>query len=129
MIRIYCDGAYSPNTKIGGIGIVVTKDNEIIDEYFDRFDDTTNNRMEILSVIIALKLYPEEKELTIISDSQLVINCAQNLWKKNKNLDLWIEYEKYAKDKTIHYEWVKGHNNDLFNSRADELAVRGKQLI
>lgn len=129
MIKIYCDGACSPNTGIGGIGIVVTKNNEIIDEYFDQFLDTTNNRMEILAVITALKLYPDEKEITIVSDSQLVINCALNLWKKNKNLDLWVEYEKCSKDKTISFEWIKGHSNDLFNSRADELAVRAKQLI
>jgi ribonuclease HI len=95
---------------------------------------TTNNRMELMAVIAALQaLKKEGLNLTIYSDSQYVVKAVQEGWLKNwiatnfkggkKNADLWMQYHELAKKHTVRFVWVKGHGDNPFNNRCDELAT------
>lgn len=126
---IYTDGAYSMAREQGGIGIVITENDKVILEYSEMFQNSTNNRMEMLAVIQALEQLEEPSEVTIVSDSQYVIGCASKGWKRKKNVDLWQRYDIAAKDHTIIWEWTKGHNNNPFNERADVLAVQASHYV
>ena len=134
MIKIYTDGACSGNPGIGGWGVVIIENNK--DQIFLNGGDnnTTNNRMELIAVIKALKLM-KKKELSIITDSKYVKNGIEVWifkWKKNgwmtaekkpvKNKDLWLLLEKLSKNKKIKWEWVKGHSSDKLNNKVDEIA-------
>jgi ribonuclease HI len=77
--------------------------------------------MELLAVIEALKCL-NQTTCDIYSDSQWVINCAQKLWKRNKNLDLWKLYDEISKNFIIKYIWVKGHSGNIYNEQCDKLA-------
>ena len=139
-IDIWTDGASRGNPGIGGYGIVLKYlDNnkvEHIRELKDAFEMTTNNRMELLSVIIALKELKEPCEVNIISDSKYVVNAFNENWiddwiksdfrkgTKNevKNIDLWEELIKHSKIHKITFHWVKGHSDNVENERCDKLA-------
>ena len=69
-----------------------------------------------------VKDFENEKKFEIYSDSQYVINCAQKLWKRNLNHDLWKIYDEMIKDKIINFIWVKAHNGDIYNEIADKLS-------
>ena len=84
--------------------------------------DTTNNRMELLAVIIAIIYCNRDCEYIIYSDSKVTINCAEGGWKRNKNLDLWKEYDKVKIGKRYKFEWVKGHSGNKWNDMADRIA-------
>ena len=133
MIKIYTDGSCIGNPGKGGWAAIIleNKKQKIIsgsESY------TTNNRMELIAVIKALKLV-KKKELTIITDSHYVKNGIEVWifkWKKNgwmtaekkpvKNKDLWLLLEKLSKNKKIKWEWVKGHSSDKLNNKVDEIA-------
>lgn len=126
VIKIYADGACRGNqntTNIGGYGVVlIYKDS--IKELNNAFQDTTNNKMEILSVIEGLKsLKRFDIPVEIYSDSQYVVNTINNGWRKNANLDLWDELDRLIeKFKNIKFIKVKGHSDNNYNNRADKLA-------
>ena len=125
MLKIYTDGACSGNPGPGGWAFVIP---EVNYEEAGYLEDTTNNRMEIMSVVRALKYlsiyYPDIEEIEIITDSQYVINTMTKGWKKNKNNDLWVilEANLYPYTKVV-WTWVKGHADNPYNKRCDELAV------
>jgi ribonuclease HI len=87
---------------------------------------TTNNRMELLAVIEALR-FIEASHVAIYTDSLWVLNCAKGSWKRKANLDMWKEFDQVACKKTIDWNWVRGHNGDTNNERVDKLA-RGKAV-
>ena len=122
-MKIYTDGSCS--RRQGGWSAIITiSDSEEV-SLFGSVEDTTNNRMELMGVIKALQ-YLEERglieDVEIVSDSQYVIGCATG-WKRNANNDLWDIYDKTAaKQKSISFEWVKGHAGHEYNERADKLA-------
>lgn len=117
--RIYTDG--SCRDKIGGYAFIILKDNLEI-SWSEKVHDTTNNRMELLAVIEALRCLESTEPCDIYSDSQWVINCAQKKWKRNKNLDLWEKYDTISKKHSINFIWVKGHSGDVYNEKCDKLA-------
>lgn len=120
MIKIYTDG--SCNKGNGGWAfILIDEDN---DEWHmsDGEKDTTNNRMELKAIIEALREVKENETCEIYSDSMLCINCAEGKWKRNKNLDLWKEYDVISKNKKIKFIWVKGHSGDKYNEMVDKIA-------
>lgn len=126
---VFTDGAYSPSTDCGGVGIVFLKDGKKIFEWNKQILNTTNNRCELYAVIKALQAISKPiNSLTIYSDSQYVICTINKGWQRNKNQDLWksfdrmlLKAQKYCKD--IKFKWVKGHENEEFNILADSLAV------
>ena len=134
-MNIYTDGACHSSTKIGGIGIVFTKNNQIIYKFSKQFIDTTNNRMEILAIIYALHAISKPIDIiNIYSDSQYAIGCITKNWARKKNTDLWQLFDKvYGKAKilcpNIQFNWVKGHDINEFNNCSDKLAVEASNFI
>lgn len=134
VIEAYTDGAYSSTTKAGGIGIVFVKEGKVVKTYSKRFEDeeTTNNKMELIAVIMVLKAISKPCDLVIYTDSQYVLGCAIKGWKRSKNQALWAIYdEAYAKAaalcNTIEFKWCKGHENTEFNNMADKLAQAARK--
>lgn len=128
MIEVYTDGAYSSSRNQGGLGIVFIKDNKVIAKFSKTYKNTTNNRMELMAVIIALQSIKDENEITIYSDSMYVIGTATQGWKRKKNLDLWEKYDTVIDlFKTVTFKHVKGHSTNMFNNLCDEMAVAASQ--
>ena len=132
-IIIYTDGSAKGNPGNGGYGIVMMS-GSYRKELKQGFKLTTNNRMELLAVIIALEsVKKENSEITIYSDSKYVIDSVEKKWvfgweKKNfnkkKNPDLWIRFLKTYRMQKVSFIWVKGHANNKENERCDFLAVQ-----
>ena len=132
-ITIYTDGACSGNPGKGGWAAVIIEDeNEKTISGSEML--TTNNRMELLAVINALKEV-SSAELDIYTDSKYVKNGIESWiknWKLNgwmtaakqpvKNKDLWLELDTLVSEKVIGWKWVKGHSNDHYNTIVDEAA-------
>jgi ribonuclease HI len=130
---IYTDGACKGNPGIGGWGALLIYGPHS-KEFSGYVAHTTNNRMELTAVIQALKAVKRHCSIILFSDSQYVIRGMQEWlpawqqrnWKNLKNPDLWQELSGLAKPHDIEWRWVRGHNGDIYNERADELA---KQAI
>jgi len=132
MITIYTDGASRGNPGPGGFGAVLISGSHR-KEISQGYRLTTNNRMELLSVIVALEaLKTEGQHVTVYTDSQYVAHAVEKGWvfgweKKNfgkkKNPDLWMRFLKVFRKHKVKFVWVKGHANNKENNRCDELAV------
>lgn len=134
-IKIYADGACSGNPGNGGYGCIVDYGNKQV-EFSDWVENTTNNRMELLGVIVALESIKTTSELIeVYSDSQYVIkgitewlpNWIKNNWRNSKrqptpNKDLWLRLMAVSKQFTIKWIWVRGHAGHEENERCDRLA-------
>ena len=133
MITIYTDGASKGNPGNGGYGAVLISKN-YRKELSSGYRLTTNNRMELLSVIVALESLKNKGESVLVySDSKYVVNAVEKKWvfsweKKNfgkkKNPDLWIRFLKIYRRHIVTFVWIKGHANNKENERCDELAVK-----
>lgn len=131
-IFIYTDGAASGNPGPGGYGIVMIAGKHR-KELAEGFRMTTNNRMELLAVIVALEaIKTQGAEVLVTSDSKYVVDAVEKGWlfnwqkkgfKGKKNPDLWRRFLVVYKKHTVRFEWVKGHNNHPENERCDALAV------
>ncbi|MGB2996161.1 MAG: ribonuclease HI [Ferruginibacter sp.] len=141
-ITIYTDGSSKGNPGPGGFGAILMfgkHSKEISMGY--RF--TTNNRMELMAVLASLEaLKKNDLPLTIHSDSQYVVKAINEGWLNNwiktgfkggkKNKDLWVKYFQLSKKFKIKIQWVKGHADNPYNNRCDELATTaadGKHLL
>ena len=125
MIKIYTDGSCLKNPDgPGGYAFVIIDEDDVELHHSEGCISTTNNREEMKAVIESLKCIKQYSECRIYTDSKLVINCANGTWKRKANLDLWKEYDNVSKNKTIHFEWVKGHNGDYYNEIVDNMAVK-----
>jgi ribonuclease HI len=131
-IIIYTDGAARGNPGPGGYGIVL-KSGQHRKELSEGYRKTTNNRMELLAVIVALEtLKFENSQVEIFTDSKYVADAVEKGWvfewektrfKKKKNPDLWIRFLKAYRKHQVKFHWVKGHANIPENERCDKLAV------
>lgn len=129
--EIYTDGACFPNPGKGGwaflsrCGIGASGHEEV----------STNQRMEMLAVIRALKTFDGQGKIKIVTDSRFVIdgstkwmpNWKKNDWRKKskgpiKNLELWMELDALLARNEVRFQWVKGHSGDPMNERADAMA-------
>jgi ribonuclease HI len=132
MITIYTDGASRGNPGPGGYGVVMIY-GSLRKELSEGFRLTTNNRMELMSVIVGLEaLKNEGTPVTIYSDSKYVVDAVEQKWvfgweKKNfkdkKNPDLWMRFLRIFRKHQVKFVWVKGHGSNRENNRCDELAV------
>jgi ribonuclease HI len=128
-VIIYADGACKDNPGLGAYGAILECNGER-KEIKGAIPDTTNNRMELKAVIEALKLIKQQCTIEVYTDSQYVQkgmtewigNWKQKKWKNVKNIELWQELDSLASKYSINWYWVKGHNGDTLNERADELA-------
>lgn len=132
MVKIYTDGSSRGNPGPGGFGVVMIYGGHR-KEISKGFRLTTNNRMELLSVIEALEsLKKEGLDIQIFSDSKYVVDSVEKKWvfkwakngfKDKKNPDLWKRFLLLYPKNNIRFTWIKGHNNHEENEYCDKLAV------
>ena len=138
-VHIYTDGAAKGNPGNGGYGVVM----ELVGsnykkEFYEGFRYTTNNRMELLAVIVGLeKITKPNMKVLVVSDSKYVVDAIEKKWvfgwekkgfKDKKNPDLWMRFLKIYRQHQVDFKWIKGHNNHPQNERCDELAVMASGL-
>ncbi|PCJ00683.1 MAG: ribonuclease HI [Flavobacteriales bacterium] len=130
-ISIYTDGAAKGNPGNGGYGVVMMSGKHK-KELAEGFRLTTNNRMELLSVIVALETIKNKSEVEVFSDSKYVVDSVEKGWvfgwqkkgfKGKKNIDLWKRFLVIYPKHKVKFTWVKGHAGNIYNERCDELAV------
>ena len=134
MIKIYTDGSCLGNPGNGGWAAIIIDDNKKIQIKGSK-KDTTNNQLELLAPIKALKKIPKGSNVQIFTDSKYVksgITEWIHNWKKNgwktaskqpvKNKDLWTELDQMTNEFQIKWSWVKGHSTDVFNNEVDLIA-------
>ena len=131
-IQLYTDGAAKGNPGPGGFGVVLVSGLHR-KEISGGFRLTTNNRMELLAVIVGLEaLKRPGLEVTVYSDSTYVVNAWEKGWlhkwqangfKKVKNVDLWLRFLGICPKFRIQFVWIKGHVGHPENERCDRLAV------
>ncbi|WP_185866289.1 ribonuclease HI [Blattabacterium cuenoti] len=138
-IHIYTDGSSKGNPGPGGYGVFI----EIIGNCYNRkiisegFRYTTNNRMELLAVIVGLEEIKKIKQnIVVFTDSKYVVNPIQKnwiyKWKKNnffnkKNVDLWKRFLEIFHNQFIIFQWIKSHNNHYINDYCDRLSVEASK--
>lgn len=132
MIEIYTDGASSGNPGPGGYGAILRAGNHY-KEMSAGFRKTTNNRMELMAVIVGLEAIKKPGQTVMIySDSKYIIDSVEKKWvfgwvKKGfegkKNKDLWLRFLSVYSLHNVSFTWVKGHAGHLENERCDVLAV------
>ena len=131
-ISIFTDGSSRGNPGPGGYGIVL-KYKDLEKEISGGFRRTTNNRMELMALIVALEsLQTDQYPIEVYSDSKYVIDAITKGWvfswrtknfKGKKNKDLWLRYLDLHPKFKLSYNWVKGHAGHPENERCDVLAV------
>ena len=135
-ITVYTDGSAKGNPGRGGYGVVLIS-GKYRKELSCGYRLTTNNRMELLAVIVALESIKQPKSNVVVySDSRYVVDSIKNgwvfLWEKNnfnkkKNPDLWIRFLKIFRTLSVDFIWIKGHANNKENERCDFLAVTASE--
>ena len=133
---IYTDGACSGNPGPGGWGAVIFDELKKQHNISGKDKDTTNNRMELMAPIMALKKIKSESDVVIFTDSTYVKNgitewvkkWEKNGWKSSnkkpvKNKDLWIKLDNSCQKHKVHWKWVKAHAGNKLNNLVDQLAV------
>jgi ribonuclease HI len=132
-ITMYTDGASRGNPGPGGYGVLLMI-GQHRKELSQGYQLTTNNRMELMAVIAGLEAMKKQgQHIKIYSDSQYVVNAVEKGWLNTwiatnfkggkKNRDLWLRYHHLAKTQFIKFVWVRGHADNPFNNRCDELAT------
>jgi ribonuclease HI len=121
-VVIYTDGACKGNPGSGGWAAILQCGGHT-KEISGGEAQTTNNRMEMMAVIQALKSLTRPCQVQLHTDSQLVVNTMTCNWKRKANLDLWSEIDHLATIHQIKWIWVRGHAGNPLNHRADQLAV------
>ncbi len=135
-ITIYTDGAASGNPGPGGYGIIL-KSGKHYKEISQGYKLTTNNRMELLAVIVALEAIKiKGSKVEIYTDSRYVCDPVEKGWladwerknfKKKKNIDLWKRFLEVFRIHSVKFHWIRGHSNIPENERCDQLAVQASQ--
>jgi ribonuclease HI len=130
-IAIFTDGAASGNPGPGGYGVVLICGKHRL-EKSGGFKFTTNNRMELMAVIVGLEaLKIPESKVIVYTDSKYVADAVEKGWlfkwestafKKKKNPDLWLRFLKVYRQHSVRFVWIRGHSNIAENERCDRLA-------
>ncbi len=136
-ITIFTDGSSKGNPGPGGYGIVF-KCGGHYKEVSEGFTLTTNNRMELLAVIVALESVKwDDAEIHLYSDSKYVIDAVNKGWvfgwerkgfAKRLNADLWRRFLLIYRKRNVTFHWVKGHAENPDNNRCDQMAVASAQM-
>lgn len=133
-VQLYTDGAASGNPGPGGYGLILELPGTTYKkEWSEGFEHTTNNRMELMAVIVGLELLKEAPlTVTVFTDSKYVCDAVEKKWvlrweregfKKQKNQDLWERFLLIYRKHKVQIKWIKGHNQHPQNERCDALAV------
>lgn len=131
-IIIYTDGGcdyHKGGTSFGSWGAILIFKNHIA-EYFgaEVSGGATNNRMEMLAVIVALRKLTRPMQVYLYTDSKYVINCAKGVWQKRANQDLWYDLDALLKIHRVYWRWVRGHDGNKYNTRCDDLSTEAQQV-
>lgn len=135
-ISVFTDGACSGNPGPGGYGAIL-RYNGRERELSGGFRNTTNNRMELMGAIVALESLNEPCEVTIVTDSQYLVNSVEKRWVFNwkangwrrsgkervLNIDLWERLLTQLARHSVSFQWIRGHSGQPENERCDALAV------
>jgi ribonuclease HI len=137
VVTIYTDGAARGNPGPGGYGIILLS-GTYRKELSAGYKFTTNNRMELMAVIVALEtLKIEGSDVTVYTDSLYVAHAVTKGWlfdwikkrfKGKKNPDLWLRFLEVYKKHHVKFIWIRGHNDNSLNERCDQLAVAASLL-
>ena len=135
-VTMYTDGGASGNPGPGGYGTLLMY-GEHVKEMAEGFRLTTNNRMELLAVIVGLEaLTRDGVEVDVYSDSKYVVDAVEKRWvfgwekkgyKDKKNPDLWQRFLRVYRRHQVQFHWVKGHAGNPLNERVDAMAVAAYQ--
>ena len=133
---MYTDGGASGNPGPGGYGTLLMY-GEHVKEMSEGFRLTTNNRMELLAVIVGLEALTRDGiEVDVYSDSKYVVDAVEKRWvfgwekkgyKDKKNPDLWQRFLRVYRRHKVRFHWVKGHAGNPLNERVDAMAVAAYQ--
>lgn len=134
-VYLYTDGSSLGNPGPGGYGIILEwAGMSYSKEFSNGYTRTTNNRMELLAVIVGLELLKKEAmQVVVYTDSKYVVDAVEKKWvfgwnknhfKGKKNADLWSRFLQVYQKHEVHFQWIKGHNKHLQNERCDKLAVQ-----
>ncbi|WP_340158252.1 ribonuclease HI [uncultured Maribacter sp.] len=137
-IKLYTDGGAEPNPGKGGYGVILSYKGRQ-KEFCEGYELTTNNRMELMAVIVGLEKIKTKAKVTVYSDSKYVVdgiekgwaeNWERNNWIKKKgnlvlNKDLWERLLDVIDEHEVTFNWVKGHAGHIENERCDALATKG----
>ena len=131
-VEVYTDGSSRGNPGPGGYGVVL-KYGDVQKELAEGFLRTTNNRMELMAVIVGLETLTRPCQVLVVSDSKYVVDSVEKKWidgwvrkqfKGVKNPDLWQRYLRAAQQHSVRFQWVKGHATHVLNNRCDVLATQ-----
>lgn len=135
-VTLYSDGAASGNPGPGGYGVVL-ESGKHRKELWGGYRMTTNNRMELLAVIVGLEtLKNPGTEVVVVSDSKYVVDAVEKGWvfdwerkgfAKKKNPDLWQRFLKAYRRHKVRFHWIRGHNGHPQNELCDRLAVAARE--
>ena len=134
-VTIYTDGAAKGNPGKGGYGTVLISGNHE-KRLSQGYLLTTNNRMELMAVIIGLEALNQKCNVTIYSGSKYVVDSVEKGWifgwekkgfKDKKNPDLWKRFLKTYRNHNVRFQWVKGHAGNKYNEMCDQLAVQAAE--
>lgn len=131
--HLWTDGSCHPNPGKGGYGWISYRDGTTEDDFKNGNGEffldsgskrnTTNNQMELLAVIKGLEFVKRKSSNVVVySDSQYVINTMTKGWARKKNVEMWNQLDHVVKGMNVTWQWVRGHNNTLFNEAVDSLA-------
>jgi ribonuclease HI len=137
-VTLYTDGSSRGNPGPGGYGLILHLNHtNHYKELSQGYRLTTNNRMELLAVIVGLEaLTKDNLSVLVVSDSKYVVDSVEKKWvfgweKKNfvgkKNPDLWMRFLRVFRRHEVRFQWIKGHNNHPMNERCDVLAVEASK--
>lgn len=130
-VELYTDGSARGNPGPGGYGLIL-KFGSVEKEMSGGFRKTTNNRMELLAVIIGLETLTRPVEVEVYSDSKYVVEAVKQGWvfgwqkkgfKGKKNPDLWQRFLSVYPKHKVTFHWIRGHNDHPYNERCDVLAT------
>ncbi|MFL2581979.1 MAG: ribonuclease HI [Flavobacteriales bacterium] len=134
-VIIYTDGSAKGNPGKGGYGAVLISGNHE-KRLSQGYILTTNNRMELLAVIIGLEALNQKCNVIIYSDSKYVVDSVEKEWvfgwekkefKGKKNTDLWKRFLSIYRNHNVKFKWVKGHAGNKYNEICDQLAVEAAE--
>ena len=135
-VIIYTDGAARGNPGPGGYGVVMMSGKHR-KEISEGYRETTNNRMELMAVVVALetlknegtnvKLYTDSKYISDAVNKKWVFEWEKKRYKKKKNVDLWQRFLNNYRKHHVKIYWIKGHADILENERCDRLAVEASK--
>lgn len=129
-LHVYTDASTSQNSRYAGIAFIIVdyKHHKILYKQGKTIQSKSNNRSELIAVIEAVRYittnYMYIKKVVIFSDNKWTVNCLTGFWTPRKHLELFDEYESLVSNSNTNFciTWIKGHNGNIYNIEADNLA-------